>query len=141
MASPTFNGNKIFDSIDGEGNRYSEGVLWAPEFQKIIQTLHFNGENGDRILTHGYPDRPWVFTGIISAPSIGSLNTLLAAIQTCIQDCDTTGGYHTLVDSFGHSYSNAQVRHYSCQDIRRSADGYLAVVRVTGVIRGMVKEA
>lgn len=141
MASPTFNSQTIFDSKRTGGARFSEGVLWAQGYTAIWQRLHFNGEDGDRYLAHGKSDRQWVFSGILSAPTITELQGLFSAIQTYIDEAeDDPTMYRTLVDSFGASYAHAQVRTFNALDIHVSKDGYIAQVQVTGIIQGMEHE-
>jgi hypothetical protein len=138
MPSPTFNGNKLFSSIDSNGSTVDEGCLWVPDYQQITQRIHFEGEIGDYTLYHGYADMPWTFRGMLSATNGGDFGTLLSAIQTAIDantsDSDT---YHALTDSFGNSYTLAQIRHLHVEPPHQTADGgFCAQVQVTGVIQG-----
>jgi len=142
MASPTFNGQSLFDSGDGTSN-YSEGVLFVGPYSKIRQPLHFNGEDGNRYLTHGWGDRTWTFKGLMSAPTIGGLFANFAAIEAYIDEADSDDStYHALTDSFGGSYSAAQIHtlqygepHYSKN--HRGAGEYVTEVIATGIIQGM----
>src|SRR5689334_18084975 len=98
MASPSFNNEAIFDSKRTGGTRFSEGVLWAQGYTAIWQRLHFNGEDGDRYLAHGKPDRQWVFNGILSAPTIDDLHDLFADIEGYIDEAeDDPTVFRTLV--------------------------------------------
>src|SRR4051812_30942717 len=106
MASPTFDSTAIFDSLRADGSTlFSEGVLFVHGYEQITQRLHFNGEDGDRYLFHGWPDREWTYIGHLSADSFAHLATRLAAIQTKI-DANTSDNstYKALVDSFGGTY-------------------------------------
>src|SRR5665213_2161822 len=136
MASPTFNSQKIFDSVKADSSTFSEGVLFATEYTKILQKFQFNGEDGSRYLGMGWPDRPWVFKGLLSAPTISGLWTLLAAIEAVIDEADNASTtYHALVDSFGQTFDAAQVKHLAILDIHTSEGGtYVAHVVVSGVI-------
>lgn len=142
MASPTFNSQTLFDSGDGTTN-YSEGVLFVGPYSKIRQKLHFNGEDGDRYLTHGFSDRTWTFRGLMSAPTIAGLLANFAAIEAYIDEADSDNStYHALTDSFGQSFTAAQIHnfqyeppHYAVN--RRGIGEYVAQVTVTGVIQGM----
>lgn len=142
MASPTFNGQPIFDSSTLAAT-FSEGVLWVPSYTKIYQPLHFNGEIGDRVLTHGYPDLQWMFKGLLSAPS--GLATKLAAIQAYIDEADADGStYRVLVDSFGNTYQKAQIRNMTVQEPHVKAGptglpngGFVCSIIVTGIIQSV----
>ena len=147
MPSPTFNGVKIFDSIDQNSNSVPEGVLYVPNYTPIYQRIHFEGEIGDWTLYHGYPDMPWVFEGLISGTTLAQFNTIIQLIQTYIQNC-TVGAnttYYTLVDSFGNYYDTSQVREMTFLEAPKSwywynsgtlTTGYVAKVRIAGIVSG-----
>jgi hypothetical protein len=140
MPSPTFDGNKLFDSINHDGDNFSEGILYPLDYTKIIQDIHFDGENGDYILTHGWPDRKWEFVGLISAPTGEAFGGIIRAIQSAIDDADSDdSSYHDLKDSFGGDYPKAQVRSmsYLQKPHFTAGGGYVAQIRVEGVIQGM----
>jgi hypothetical protein len=134
-------------AIDGTTS-FSEGCLYVPNFSPILQTIHFEGEIGNWTLYHGYPEMPWVFDGIISAPSLALFNTQIGAIQTAIDGGAPTGAngtYQTLVDSFGNFYDQAQVRQLTFtspphiwywNNSGTLTAGYLCAVRVTGIVNG-----
>ena len=135
MSSPTFDSHKIFDSVRADATTYSEGVLWVPSYTGIRQKLHFNGEDGDRYLAHGYPDRPWIFKGVIAAPSLAGLKTLLVAIETAIDlSVDDPTVTKALVDSFGNYYTEAQITSLHIVEITTTGDGYLAHIQVEGIV-------
>jgi hypothetical protein len=141
MSSPTFNGNKIFDSLGATGTPFSEGVLVVSNYSAISQKIHFEGEVGDWTLWHGYPDLEWSFDGILSATTSSAFGGIIQGIQSAIDDAQA-GNYHTLVDSFGSYYDNSQVRAFHYTDGPRVwvwnnagtlAFGYLARVKITGI--------
>ncbi len=148
MPSPTFNGNKLFSSTDANGNTVDEGCLWVASYSQITQAVHFEGETGDHTLYHGYPDMAWRYDGYLSATSGSAFGTQIAAIQSAIDanvpttadEADDT--YKVLVDSFGTSYAQAQIRTFSFVEPPHAtiglqgAVGWLAKVLVTGVIQG-----
>jgi hypothetical protein len=136
MASPTFNLIAIFDSVAADGTtKFSEGVLQVDQYTKIRQKLHFNGENGDRYLTHGWPDRKWTFRGYISAPTYDDMQTILAAIEAVIDEADTaTTTFHALKDSFGQTWTNAQVHDLNILYKHVTETGYIVQVVVTGIV-------
>lgn len=138
MASPTFNGNKIFDSLDSSGASFSEGNLRVAFADPIIQTIHFEGLIGNTVLSHGTGDQEWEFVGYLSATTNTAFWTLINAIQTQIANfVSAPSTYHSLTDSFGNSYSNAQVRHmYPFETHTRAGGGLVASIRVTGVCQG-----
>lgn len=140
MSSPTFNDLPIFDSRKVDATYYSEGVLTVHGYSKIIQTLHFNGENGNRLIHHGWPDRQWTFQGLMSydhatpASALTGLKDSFRAIETYIDSED----YHKLVDSFGSVFTKARINTFDHTPIHKSAEGYIAQVTITGIIQGMV---
>jgi len=137
MASPTFAGSAIFDSIRADNSTFTEGVLYCPEYSKITQSIHFNGEDGNRLVEHGFPDRNWVFEGMISADTLARLKLRISAIQSDIDAQD----YHTLVDSFGNTYANAKVMHMHMRMIRiGTASEYIAAVTISGIVQGMIHD-
>jgi len=136
---PTFNGNPIFCSIDGSGNRFAEGSLWIPDYGQISQPIHFEGEVGNYTLFHGYPDMEWIFEGVLSAPTASAFSSIVQAIQTVIQSATSSSAtYYTLVDTYGGTYPYAQVRHMTWVQAPHSqlGGGYAGVIRITGVIQG-----
>ena len=137
MSSPTFNGSPIFDSIKADASTFTEGVLYCPEYSKITQVVHFNGEDGNRLIEHGFPDRPWIFDGYISGNTLTALKTRISAIEDQIDAQD----YHVLVDSFGNTYANAKVMHLHMKMIRAGYGGeYVARVTITGIVQSMVHD-
>src|ERR1041384_8320383 len=90
MASPTFDSKKIFDSLTSvagpSATTLSEGVLWCPDYTGILQKLHFEGDDGDRFLTHGYPSRNWVFKGYLCALSLTDMIGLLNVIEGYVDE-------------------------------------------------------
>ena len=139
MPSPTFDSNKLFSSLDSRGNPIDEGVLWVPSYSQIAQKLHFEGEVGDYTLFHGYPDMQWRYDGYLSAYSGSDFGTLISNIQDAIDEAtDDASTYKALVDSFGTSYANAQVRTFAFSEPPHvTADGgWVAKVSITGVIQG-----
>jgi hypothetical protein len=139
--SPTFNGIALFDSVNGSGGNFTEGYLGMGPYSKIVQAIHVNGENGNRLLPMGWGDRTWTFKGIISAPDITTLLNKLNAIQGYI---DLHGGptYYTLVTSMGDTFTtNAQITNMTPPEIRFRVgggySGYMTPIVVTGIVQGM----
>lgn len=137
---PTFNGAPIFNSIDNLGGSFFQGALTAGAFNSIMQTYHFEGENGDRYLLHGQADRTWRYRGYISAPDLVAWQGIIATIQRFIPKAngDETK-YYTLVDSTDTTYTNAQIRtvSYSDDSPHWAYDHVVGEVVVTGIIQGM----
>ena len=141
--SPVFDSKQIFDSWDADNNQFSEGCLTVLDFQKIRQRLHFNGEQGDRYLTHGYPDRRWVFEGLLSAPDYDTLAAMIVQIQSYIKKADSLQNtYSPMSDSFGNIFPYAQIHsfHYLQIPQIRIDGGYVCRVRIDGCVLGMESE-
>jgi hypothetical protein len=146
--SPQFNGQKIFDSLDAAGLPFNQGCLVVPGFSQIRQPIHFEGEAGNYTLFHGYDDTPWVFDGHISATSLSAFESIIDGIDAAINSADSgSGTYHTLIDSYGFSYANAQVctrtfvtpPHVTMEGAVTDGNftpGYVVQIRVTGIIQG-----
>lgn len=134
MASPTFGGSPIFDSIRADNSTFTEGLLLVGDYTKIYQTIHFNREDGNRLISHGFPDRPWTFQGLISADTAARLKTRLSAIESQIDADD----YHILVDSYGNTYANAKVMGMHPQRMYGVAN--MIGVVITGIIQGMAHD-
>lgn len=133
MASPSFGGFHIFDSVKADGSLFPEGCLWVPDFNRIKQTIHFNGEDGNWILDHGAPDRGWVFQGKLSAPDLGILKNKIRNIENFI----SLGERQALVDSFGNTWTDAQVQSLHISMMHKTDSGYVSEIQVNGIIRGM----
>jgi hypothetical protein len=138
MASPTFNGNKIFDSLDASSTNFSEGVLWVQPAAPVLQTVRFEGEIGGIRLSHGSSDQEWTFEGLISATTITAFFTIMATLQTQLAlVISAPSTYYTLVDSFGNVYDNAQITHMDpIAPHAQAGGGLVAAVRVTGICQG-----
>jgi hypothetical protein len=143
MATPTYNGTNLFNSDDDTGT-YCEGVLEALDYGGLFQTMHFQGEDGDRFLAHGWSSRQWVYRGFISAASLADLkvkyNAIEAEIDAAVDHPDSY--WKTLTDSFGSSFTKAQVRtfHKLGGGTHKTADGYYCPIIVTGVIQHQDQE-
>ena len=131
MATPTYDSKKLFSYQDSQSNWRTEGVVMVPDYSKVTQTLHFNGENGNRYLDHGYADQKWYYRGYLWASNLSGLVTAVKAIQTYVDnDPGDTASYKPLVDTFGNSFPVALVTKLTKQVQRISADGWLADVVV-----------
>jgi hypothetical protein len=144
MASPSYDSSRIFDSISSDnGLLFSEGILEALDYQGLFQALQFNGENGTRWLSHGWPSRQWVFRGILSAPTLSELNGIFNGIQLAIDKAvaDPKDYWKVLTDSFGNTFHRAQVRTFhKLQPTQICVGGFLCTVQVTGLIESMDQE-
>jgi hypothetical protein len=141
MGSPTYNGSKIFDSFDASNNNFTEGCLWVQPADPILQPIHFEGEIGSIVLSHGQGDMAWEFNGLISATSSATFFNILSTLQTNLTNTiNNPSTYYTLVDSFGNVYDNAQLRHIDpVAPHTQSGGGLVAALRVTGVVQGTVQ--
>lgn len=139
MSSPRFNSVHIFDSIDEDGSNVCAGNVKVHDYSPIIQPIHFNGENGTRLLTHGYPNRKWTFEGLLFARTSTELGTIIATIQTQIDAFVLNpNAWFILVDNFGRTYPSAQIHSIHGIDYHGiDAGGCLTPILVQGELAGM----
>lgn len=141
MPSPTYDGAAIFDSKRDGTHTFNEGVLYVDgDYTPIIQVIHFNGMDGDNVLVHGYADREWTYEGILSSTSLADLMSKISTIENKVDDFVTNPTtYKVLVDNFGNSFTNAQIRHFKVTERPHiEANGnWFCRIRVAGVVQGM----
>lgn len=150
MASPTFDGNALFD-CSSMGPATTWGILQVGSYETMKIDRHFNGEVGSRRQPLGTSNQKWAFMGNIFAPSSSALDQIFAAIETYIDaDPSDPAQYKSLTDSFGNSWSNAfierlhkGVRQYGIfNSPGGKTPGFIAVgVVVEGILSGMQHSA
>lgn len=145
MASPTYDSVAIFDSKRSDNSTFTEGNLFVEDYTPIIQKLHFNQEDGDRYLVHGFGDREWVYEGLLSSPTLADLQSKIAIILGKINDFQSNPTtYKTLVDSYGTTYTSAaQIHHFHFLERPHIEinGGYVCRIRVSGVLQGSLSSA
>jgi hypothetical protein len=139
MASPTFNTIHLFDSTAMDGSQVCAGTVKVHDYSPIIQPIQFNGENGTRLLTHGYPNRKWSFEGVLFARTATELGTLVAAIQTQADNfVAAPNNWYALVDNFGRTYTSAQIHSVHGIDYHGiDGGGCITPIIVQGELQGM----
>lgn len=144
MATPTFDSHAVFSSVTSDAlatTILEEGTLLVEGYTGIIQKIHFEGEDGDRHLSHGYPSRTWKYRGLLSAPTLDGLNGLLVILEEYVDlfITDPTT-YFALVDSFGNSYEDAAILTVDPTNLRKTDSGYCLNIVVTGIIQTMEQD-
>jgi hypothetical protein len=139
MASPLFNAVHIFDSIDEDGINVCAGNVKVHDYSPIIQPIHFNGENGNRLLTHGFSNRKWTFEGYLFARTPGELASKIATIQFQIDSFVLNpNAWFVLVDNFGRTYPSAQIHSIHGIDYHAiDLGGCITPILVQGELQGM----
>ena len=143
MPNPSFNGQYIFSSYDVNADPFCEGTLLVGTYGPIIQQIHFNGANGAAVLNHGWPNREWKYEGFISVPTddVTPLRTILATIQNYADEADSDEStFHTLVDTLGYTYTDAQIHSFTPVMIQKANPGWIATVVITGIVKGMQQD-
>ena len=127
---PSFDG-LLFNNYDGKCTMYCEVAPVAG----ILQSIHFDGYDGDTVVHHGYPNRPWICQGRIIQNTSFDIIQYIADLESYLDDAfDDT--WRTLNDSFGSHWPKARITQVAASNMKAVPGGWICELIVTGILDG-----
>ncbi len=130
---------QIVPSFDGLDFTNSDGdctfTVTAGGVAPILQSVHFDKNDGDYVIAHGYSNRDWIGTGLIFQDTQADMCDYIATLEAYEDDWNGTT-WRTLVDTTGNTWENARILSVVASPIRAAGDYFYVSLTITGKFDG-----